>query len=437
MNGADNFKRSFILKSIVPLLQLQLVAASSCVPVFAASTPALKNEGMPAACGDEALARELRARHFSPSVVVANASSARSNSLAGTTGGAELQGASVTANGASDQVMAALPVTTNSGTAGFVGASSTLEGKPIVSVTLPSTQVGAIDKAIDKDAPLVIDNDEPVQENETIGYQELKTDEAGTKAIVGAQFPVVLCSEVNSKTAEKGDSIEARLKYDLKIGDRVIAKKGSMISGHVSDVVHARTPMRSLVSGKRWYRSSGVLSINFEELVNERGEHFSLQARPAQKALIVKNAADGRELGVNHNGQVVGPWAQQLRWKAARIGLDVGVTAAAGPFALAVMPAAMGIVGAINPSMVFMRPIGTNMRHRRLIGFAWGAIGGLPGAWAVEDSLIKGQEAVLKPGDEFVAEFRQEFAGVPQTDASLIPGSSTKVHGEVIPEKKD
>lgn len=400
-------------------LPLALSCTLTAIPAAFAEDVALKSAGLPTTCGEGAMTRQLgiqQRQTKSDSVLTAS----RSIDYPATAAGAD------TTTGA--------PVAKNTASAGSFAAC--LNDKPIVAATFPNTQVGAVDKAIDADGPIVVDNDEPQEEKTTIEYKELETDAAGMKAIVGAKFPVVFCSQINTKTAQKGDSFEARLKYDLKIGDRLVAKKGSLITGHVSDVVKARTPMRSLVSGRRWYRSSGVLSITFEELINEKGEHFTLVAKPAQKPLIIKNVAEGRELGVNHNGEIVGPWAQQLRWKAVRIGIDVGISAT-GPFALAAMPAAMGVVGAIDPSLVFMRPIPGNMRHRRVIGFVWGAIGGLPGAWAVEDSLIRGQDAVLKPGDEFLAELKQEFTGVPQTDASLIPGSSTKVHGEVIPEKKE
>ncbi|MGH9550798.1 MAG: hypothetical protein ACRD3W_15560, partial [Terriglobales bacterium] len=58
------------------------------------------------------------------------------------------------------------------------------------------------------------------------------------------------------------------------------------------------------------------------------------------------------------------------------------------------------------------------------------------GSWLIEDTVVKGNEAIIKPGDEFLAEFKQEFTGEPATEAALMPGSSAKVHGQVIPETK-
>ena len=287
----------------------------------------------------------------------------------------------------------------------------------------------------DQDGPLMIDNDEAAEVQQTIEYKDLPTDEGGTKVKAGATFPVVISSQITSKSANSGDPFEARLKYDLKIKDRLVAEKGSTVIGHVNYVLKARSAMHSLVSPERWYRNSGVIGIAFDEIINTKGEHIPLVATPARQARIIKNKAEGRELGVNHNGQVTGPWSQQLRYKAVRIGLNAAM-APAGVFSFGAMPVALGCIGAANPSFAFMKPVGQNVRHRRIKGFVWGALSGVPGSWIVEDTVVKGQEAVIKPGDEFLAEFKEEFTGEPETEASLIPGASTEVKGQVVPGKK-
>jgi hypothetical protein len=282
--------------------------------------------------------------------------------------------------------------------------------------------------------PTFIDNDEAKETTQTIEYKDPETDETGTKIKVGATFPVVVSSELTSKSAQKGDPIEARLKYDLKIGDRIIAEKGATVVGHINYALKARSAMHSLISPERWYRNSGCLGLSFDEIINAKGEHIPLIAAPARKARIVRNKAEGRELGVNQYGQVTGPWSQQLRYKAIRIGLNAAMTPA-GVFSFGAMPVALGVIGAVNPSFAFMKPVGQNVRHRRIKGFVWGALSGVPGSWIVEDTVIKGQEAVIKPGDEFLAAFREEFTGEP-VDASQNQGTSSKVNGEVIPRKK-
>ncbi len=285
------------------------------------------------------------------------------------------------------------------------------------------------------DAAITVDNDEALEAKATIEYKECKTDDGKTKIITGARFPVVISSQISSKTAKKGDPLEARLKYDLKIGDRLVAKKGSKVAGHLDYCLPARSVLHSLVSPTRWYRNSGCLGLAFDEIVTESGEHLPLAAAPARQGRIIKNKGEGRELGVNHHGQITGPWGQQLRYKAVRIGLNFAM-APAGVFSFGAMPVALGVIGAINPSFAFMKPVGLNVRHRRLKGFAWGFLSGIPGSWLIEDTVTKGQEAIVKPGDEFLCEFKQEFTGEPASEATLLPGSKAKVKGEVMTELK-
>jgi hypothetical protein len=289
--------------------------------------------------------------------------------------------------------------------------------------------------AVLTDGVMVIDSDESSEVEEEIKYENLPTDEGKTRIKTGARFPVVVTSQISSKNAHKGDGIEARLKYDLKIGDRLVAKKGSAVHGHINYALPARSVMHSLVSANRWYRNSGCLGVEFDEIINEKNEHLPLVAAPAKNALIVKNKAEGRVLGVNHLGQVAGPWEQQLKYKAIRIGLNAAL-APAGVFSFGAMPVALGVMGAVNPSFAFMKPVGTNVRHRRIKGFAWGFLSGVPGSWLIEDTVVKGNEAIIKPGDEFLAEFRQEFTGEPASEAQMLPNAAAKVHGDVRTSKK-
>ncbi len=285
------------------------------------------------------------------------------------------------------------------------------------------------------DGPIIIDSDEVTETEETIQYENLPTDEGKTRIKTGAKFPAVVTSQISSKNAHKGDGLEARLKFDLKIGDRLIAKKGSAVQGHINYALPARSVMHSLISSNRWYRNSGCLGVEFDEIVTEKGEHLPLVATPAKAALFIKNKAEGRVLGVNHLGQVAGPWEQQLKYKAVRIGLNAAM-APVGVFSFGAMPVALGLMGAANPSFAFMKPVGTNVRHRRIKGFAWGFLSGVPGSWLIEDTVVKGNEAIIKPGDEFLVEFKQEFTGEPASEAQMLPNANAKVHGDVKTTKK-
>jgi hypothetical protein len=331
--------------------------------------------------------------------------------------------ASATANGQNE------PATASQGQVDGTTAGPATDGQELAWNILPPVMTG------DLGGPIVIDNDEANEAEATIEYEDLPTDEEKTHVKAGARFPVVIACQLSSRTAKKGDPVQARLKYDLKIGDKLIARKGAYVRGHISSVLPARTILHSLVSPRRWYRNSGLLGIAFDEIINEKGEHLPLVAQPARKSRIIKNKGEGRVLGVNHMGQVVGPWSQQLRYKAIRVGLNAAL-APAGVFSFGAMPVALGVIGAVNPSFAFSKPVGLNVRHRRLKGFAWGFLSGFPGSWIIEDTVVKGQEAIIKPGDEFLVEFRQEFTGEPATDAQLLPGASTKVRGQVIDDGK-
>ncbi len=341
-----------------------------------------------------------------------------------------------------------ITTTTGSTSQSNSAAANSNSGKPTFSVgstgritlasqvlALPPGSVLGRTPQLQSEETQVVDSDEAEEVQETIKYEDLPTDENKTKVKAGAKFPIVIASQLTSKTAKKGDSLQGRLKFDLKIGDRLIAKKGSVVNGHITYVLKSRTILRSMVSKERWYRNSGTLGLAFDEIVNERGEHLPLNAQPARASRIVKNKAEGRELGVNHLGQVTGPWGPQLRHKAIRIGLNFAM-APAGVFSFGAMPVALGCIGAINPNFAFSKPVGLNVRHRRLKGFAWGFLSGVPGSWLIEDTTVHGQEAVIKPGDEFYAEFVDEFTGEQATDAQLMPGASTKLRGQVLTDPK-
>lgn len=284
--------------------------------------------------------------------------------------------------------------------------------------------------------PIVIDNDE----EDAVVAEEFPvkqvTDVNGNQLIsTGARFPVSLVTTHNSKTARVGDTVEARLKHDLRLAGKLIAPRGSRVTGHVTMSAKARRILAAELSAKRWMRANGAVGVQFDEIINEEGEHLPLVAAPARSARIVKNVNEGRVLGVNHNGEVAAPLSTQLKHQAAHLAIR-GAASTAGVFSFGIVPLAYGVVGAMNPSFAFLHPVGKNVRHRRLKGFAMGIVAGLPGGFLIADSIIKGQEAVIKPGDEFLVEFKQNFTGEPATDAELVNGATTRVQGQVVPQGK-
>lgn len=285
-------------------------------------------------------------------------------------------------------------------------------------------------------APVVIDNDgDEATLQEEYNWKEIPDEQGRTRITAGARFPVSVSSALNSKTSKVGDVVEARLKVDLKIGGKLVASKGARVIGHVSSSEPARRILHAELSKKRWMRANGALGITFDEIITDSGEHLPLVAKPARNPRVVKNKHEGRVLGINDKGEVASPLSIQLKHQAAHLAIR-GAASAGGVFSFGIVPVAYGVIGAINPSFAFLHPVGSNVRHRRLKGFAMGLVSGLPGGFLIADSIIKGVEAEIKPGDEFLAEFKQDFTGEPAGDAQLLPGGSTKVRGEVLPSKK-
>lgn len=287
-----------------------------------------------------------------------------------------------------------------------------------------------------EDGVLVVDNDYDVlQGEEKPRWEEIKDEPGKTVIKSGARFAVGVVSQLSSKTCKIGDPVEARLKTRIMIGGRLIAEAGDKVVGHVSSCMRARRILHAELSKNRWMRANGCVGLTFDYIITKKGEHLPLVAAPARSARIVKNVYEGRVLGINHKGEVASPLSTQLKHQAAHLAIR-GAASAGGVFSFGIVPVAYGVIGAMNPNFAFLQPVGKNVPHRRLKGFAMGVVSGLPGGFLVADYIIRGKEAEIKPGDEFLVEFHQDFTGEASTDASLIPGANQNVHGEVVKEKE-
>lgn len=294
---------------------------------------------------------------------------------------------------------------------------------------------GNVQKVDIQEEVIVIDNDlVEVAESEEV-WSEMKDEPGMTKVSAGACFPVVIMSGLSSKNNKIGDPLEARLKTDIKIGGRLVARKGDKVVGHVETCSKARSMLHAELSKNRWMRASGCIGLQFDEIITQEGEHLPLVAKPAQRARIVKNVNEGRVLGVNDNGEIASPLSSQLKAQGMHLAIRAAASAG-GVMSFGIVPAAYGIVGAINPSFAFLHPVGKNVHHRRLKGFAMGVVSGLPGGFLIADTIIKGVDAEVKPGDEFLAKLHQDFTGEAASSATMLPGSSQKVRGEVITPSK-
>jgi hypothetical protein len=293
--------------------------------------------------------------------------------------------------------------------------------------------------AAESAAIAVVDNDaektQDCQPNETARWQETIDSQGNSHIATGVRFPIVAVSSLSSRTAKVGDRMEARLKADLKINGRLIAPKGAHVVGHVSSSYKARRLLVAEVSLHRAMRANGALGITFDAIVTENGELLPLVAKPARQARIIKNHNEGRVLGVNHNGEIAAPLSTQLKHQGEHLAIR-GAAAVGGVFTMGAVPVLFGVLGAMNPSFAFMQPVGNNVSHRRLKGFGMGVLSGLPGGFVVADFFIRGVEAQVKPGDEFLVELHQNFTGEPSNSAEIVAGQQKTVKGEVLNKQK-
>lgn len=301
---------------------------------------------------------------------------------------------------------------------------------------------GIVEPGVRINGVIVVDSDvEEAKEAQAnfVPRQNLVEREAasGQKILAaGTQIPVVCTSALTSKTAEAGDLVEARLKYDLKINGKLIAPKGAQVSGHVFAANKARRLLfAELNMKKRWMRANGSLGVQFDEIITPAGEHLALAATPAQKARVISNKNAGRILGVNKQGELASPLSIQLKHQGVHLAIR-GAAATGGVFSMGALPLVMGLIGAADPAFAYMHPVGRNVRHRRLKGFGMGFVSGLPGGFILADYMVRGVESEVKPGDEFTVVFKQDFTGEPATSAQLMPGAATKVTGEVLTKTK-
>jgi len=205
----------------------------------------------------------------------------------------------------------------------------------------------------------------------------------------------------------------------------------------------ARKVLKAELSRHRWLKSAGEFGIQFDEIVTEQNEHLPLVAIPARQVRFVKDMNEGRVLGINDQGEIVSPLSAQLKSQSIHWGIHIGVTAAgiAGrPIGLSVIPATYACIGAIDPSFAFMHPVGKNMKHRRIKGFALGLISGVPGGGFICDAIVRGPEAIIEPGDSFEVELKKTFTGEHMIVAKSVeqsPKASATVHGQVLPGSPD
>ncbi len=175
----------------------------------------------------------------------------------------------------------------------------------------------------------------------------------------GMTMPITLSSAISSQAAKSGDPIQAKLSQDVVLGDSTIPA-GSLICGHV---VEAK-------AGERMDKG-GTLTIKFDTLKTPDGSSSRIQAHIVAGSARLSKAADG---------DLVKGETKEDKIKTAAIHGAIG----AGAGALAGT-----VIGAIS-----------SYGYDTGRGFLSGAVIGA-GLGVAESLLLKkGEDAVLKSGDQ-------------------------------------
>jgi len=211
-----------------------------------------------------------------------------------------------------------------------------------------------------------------------------------------AQFTAILNTPITSKMARNGDPVYARLGSPLTISGHLFAP-GSMLLGQITEVDHARRHIMAEVSPKRWLNSDGGVGMEFDQVIGPDGSRAPICGVPMKMSREERGALHEKSIAVSKKG-VVGPSrTSEILPKLTRTAIGAAATITHSP----IVPLAGGLLGAIAPSLVLEstdKEYQSEIKHRRLKGFAAGAIAGVPGGFLVNDTLIKGRDAMLPTG---------------------------------------
>jgi hypothetical protein len=112
----------------------------------------------------------------------------------------------------------------------------------------------------------------------------------------GTQLTVALSSDLSTKTARAGDTVEARLVSDLMVDGRRALPAGSRVMGTVTDVI----------SGSKTIGGTPTLGLRFDSLVLENGQKIAINGELVQKAKSDTAGDTAKILGGAAAGAILG-----------------------------------------------------------------------------------------------------------------------------------
>lgn len=235
------------------------------------------------------------------------------------------------------------------------------------------------------------------------GPQYLKLDaEVARGASVlkeGSVFPVTLLTKLDSKAARLGDAVEAMLLVDLVVNQKIIAPRGSRVSGWINSIHRPRNVLESKVTANNWLNANGAISIHFSRIdwgaASRHPHHLDIDAQPAPGTPL-RGPQHEHELCVHNDGCISVKWSG-IKYSA--LGLTIGaVSWATGPFKLITGPVLSGTAGVLKPEYALDKPVLKNDALTRTKGGLVGAVKGLPGGFIVTGVANRGGYIVVPSG---------------------------------------
>jgi hypothetical protein len=251
----------------------------------------------------------------------------------------------------------------------------------------------------------------------------------GWSSVLSVEFVKPLSSQM----AIAGDLLEVKLAEDFRFGPKLIAAKDSLVRGHIVDSESARTLTRSAISSERRLKSRGRLTLQFDEIIDQNGRRWPIQAKPSPrlKNQVALDKSSSRCIETDALGRIVKSEAVLTGGlKATATAAQIaGYAPVPGTFLFSTLaPAvAMGAVGAASPSVVYNKPIDDTTENRREKGAAYGFMTSLPGAFLVKSIIEKGNEIELLPGDKLTLNVCIKESGY-----QLPPGEKLSVNAQLM-----
>lgn len=240
---------------------------------------------------------------------------------------------------------------------------------------------------------------------------------------------VSLQSELSSKNSFPGDPVWGLLDEDLFWGARLIARKDSLIRGHVLEVALPRTLFSAAFSKDRRLKTEGSIDIQFDEIVDEDGKSWPIFGKVCRSS-SVGSERSARSLEVDKQGRILsaGPTLSESErsvFLAVRAASCLPVPGAMAIGLLGV-PVVMGAAGAAYPAFAYDRPVDSSEKGIRQKAFVYGLVTNLPGVGIVQGCVQKGMQTNLSSGDQLVVDLTFKQNEFSRGDVNVVETASEK-----------